>query len=383
MAKIKGTTFIRMKEEAEDSVLYYIVPSTNLIRYNSAGVTSTTAVEVSIYKKVGHGDAMKTKDLQILLHKYNGSSSSTVSYGYKDSITFQPTSNFDQYQIVAKLGSSVVSSATIQTVHDGPAGEAGQAYFPKGEWNATETYKKTTKIVEYATYLGYAYEPLKASVSGGVNPLADVTGGGGNWKSMGRHEVVAAKVILANYANIAGAVFWDDRLMSQLGVDNTGADSSKPQDYTENDDGEETGNFHPNLLLDWRRGALRFRGGFERPWRVIDNTISGVIDVSNESSLYIRSNTEAAFDIGRGKDGQTLRIMIQIDSAMRIDIGCVIDGAVTMFPVGGICYTENEANTLTCYELVYCRSLERPSQIIGLNRNGWVVLSRYQTHTEY
>jgi hypothetical protein len=185
-------------------------------------------------------------------------------------------------------GSSVTTSASCVSGGVGPAGAIGAVYQPKGEWNATTTYTKTDKVIQYVIYQGYAYEPLKASVTGGNNPLYDVTNSGGNWKSMGRYDIVATSVLLANFALIAGAVFWDNKLMSQYGLDNSGNESNVYTNYAEDADGNETGSFHPYLILDWIRGKIKgLRAVFEnaviRKSTLTDVVISG----SNRTPFFV------------------------------------------------------------------------------------------------
>ncbi|MDR0939903.1 MAG: hypothetical protein LBN29_11260 [Mediterranea sp.] len=154
-------------------------------------------------------------------------------------------------------GSSATTAPACVSGAAGPAGATGPAYLLRGEWMAGETYKRGAEVIQYVIHQGYAYEPLKESVTGGDNPLADVIAGRGNWKSMGRYDVVATRVLLANFALIAGAVFWDNKLMSQYGTNDSGAESSDYTEYAEDAQGNETGTFHPNTIIDWVRGKLK------------------------------------------------------------------------------------------------------------------------------
>jgi hypothetical protein len=170
----------------------------------------------------------------------------------------------------------------------GPAGAVGAIYFPKGEWNSTTTYTKTDKVIEYVVFEGYAYEPRKESVTGGNNPYYDTTHSGSNWKSMGAHEVVATKVLLANFAILAGGVFWSNKLMSQYGLNNSGTESNNFKGYAEDADGNETGTFHPYLLLDWIRGKIKgLKAYFENAVIKKSTLTDVVISGSNRTPFFI------------------------------------------------------------------------------------------------
>jgi hypothetical protein len=170
----------------------------------------------------------------------------------------------------------------------GPAGAKGAIYLCRGEWNDQETYTKTDEVVHYVIYEGYAYEPVNASVTGGNNPLSDVQGGGTNWKALGRYDVVATRVLLANFALIAGAVFWNNKLMSQYGVNNSGAEVSNYDGYSEDANGNENGTFHPNMRLDFLRGYIKSKGA-----EFIDVLINGSI-----RSPFVRETDSISINIG-------------------------------------------------------------------------------------
>jgi hypothetical protein len=164
--------------------------------------------------------------------------------------------------IVPYAGAAMITKTLrILKVIDGPAGSSGAIYLPRGEWNATDTYTKTAAVIMYVVYLGYCYEPNVATVTGGNTPLYDVQHSIGNWKSMGKYDVVATQVLLANFALLAGGVFWNNKLMSQYGKDSAGNASTNYSDYSEDGSGNENGNFHPNILLDWITGFTKLAGG--------------------------------------------------------------------------------------------------------------------------
>jgi hypothetical protein len=174
----------------------------------------------------------------------------------------------------------------------GDTGATGAIYFPRGEWQAGETYTRTDKVIEYVIFDGYAYEVQKSSVTGGNNPLADTQSGGGNWKSMGKYDIIATQVLLANFAILAGAVFWNGRLMSQAGTDNSGNPSTAFKNYNEDANGNETGTFHPNILIDFLNGYLKGLKGKIAGWILKSNKLmsqTGTI-AGSSSTDYTNAN---------------------------------------------------------------------------------------------
>lgn len=176
----------------------------------------------------------------------------------------------------------------------GQTGATGALYLPRGEWNADDTYTKTLSVIMYVIYEGYCYEVNVASITGGNTPLYDVQNGLGNWKSMGRHDVVATRVLLANFALLAGGVHWNNRLMSQYGVDANGDPSTSFTDYSEDAGGNPDGNFRPNTLIDFLNG--RFRS--------LDATILGILRTA-----------ESGARIEIGKDRNALHMYDAADNA--------------------------------------------------------------------
>jgi hypothetical protein len=150
---------------------------------------------------------------------------------------------------------SKIKGITHIAVKEDP--KPGAIYFPRGEWRADAIYTRTDEVIDFVIFENYAYEVLKSSVTGGNDPHEDIKVGGGNWKSMGSYDVIATKVLLTDFAIIAGAVFWKSRLMSQRGIDNSGNSSNNFTGYNEDSSGNETGSFHPHVLIDFLTGRLK------------------------------------------------------------------------------------------------------------------------------
>jgi hypothetical protein len=93
---------------------------------------------------------------------------------------------------------STIKRVTSISVKDDP--KPGAIYLPRGEWRVDATYTRSDEVIEFVIFEGYAYEVLKAGVKGGSDPHDDIKEEGGNWKSMGRYDVIATEVLLANSA---------------------------------------------------------------------------------------------------------------------------------------------------------------------------------------
>jgi hypothetical protein len=262
MTRVKGITHITFRDE---QVRYWLETTDTVVHYDSNKVTGTASFVVTCKQQTGNGAATDCSDFYLALDKYNGQMWISAIYTKRASLMVPTGSNFTRYRVRALNDSDVtVCEINVEAIFDGeigPAGAKGAIYLCRGEWNNQETYIKTAAVVHYVIHKGYAYEPKVAIVIGGNNPLADVQAGGANWKSLGRYDVIATRVLLANFALIAGAVFWDNKLMSQYGTNNSGAETNDYTGYSEDATGNETGAFHPNLLIDFSKGQIRMAQG--------------------------------------------------------------------------------------------------------------------------
>lgn len=270
--KVKGITHITFKEDPEKAVVYRIIPSADVVRRNKSGISTPSVLTFSVYKIEGGKQtllAFDNSEVKMRVRKSTGSWENSINWTTKF-YTLDSSTEWVEAQLFVNsstwLDADLLDSKRVPVIADGtdgedgaqgPAGAAGAIYLCRGEWNSQETYIKTAEVVHYVICEGYAYEPKKASVTGGNNPLADVQAGGTNWKSLGRYDVIATRVLLANFALIAGAVFWNSRLMSQYGTNNSGLAVNNYTDYSEDANGNETGTFHPNVLIDFLKGYLK------------------------------------------------------------------------------------------------------------------------------
>jgi hypothetical protein len=259
--KVKGITHITFKEEPEKAVQYWMETTDPVIHYDTNKITNTSSFTVTCKKRIGAGSAENCSEFRLCLEHFDGTQWLSTTYSKRASLSVATDSSYTRYRVKAVDDSgAVVCEINVEAIFDGaigPAGTHGAIYLCRGEWNNQEPYIKTDDVVHYVIYEGYAYEPKQASVTGGNNPLADVQAGGANWKSLGRYDVIATRVLLANFALIAGAVFWNNKLMSQYGTNNSGATVNDYTNYSEDANGNETGTFHPNILIDFLKGYLK------------------------------------------------------------------------------------------------------------------------------
>jgi hypothetical protein len=155
---------------------------------------------------------------------------------------------------------------------------------PRGEWNPEETYTRTSEVIHFVYFEGFAYEVMRESVTGGSNPLEDVQNSGGNWKSMGSYDVIVTRAIIAQFANLAGGVFFDDKLFSSVGRNPAGQTVQWNGTFD---------NFTPNVLIDFANGVLNVINGM---FSGTINADSGRIGIFSLRNNTLDTNAGAAFD---------------------------------------------------------------------------------------
>jgi len=85
-------------------------------------------------------------------------------------------------------------------------------------------------------------------------------------------EYVFTKILMANYGQLASAIFNGDFMISQQGIDNNGNASS---DYTSFN--SENGSFTPNILINFLTGTIKSR--------LMYSPISGVAYSNNQHTI--------------------------------------------------------------------------------------------------
>lgn len=174
-------------------------------------------------------------------------------------------------------------------------GVPGPLFYPAGKWNALTTFERTKELCPFVLYdTGnpetdlYYYLNKEVRVVGNpnnINPKADYAANGVNatWRVIENIGYVFANFLMANFGLIAGAVFNNNKLFSQHGVDASGNASN---DY-------KNPNFIPHILIDWLNGSGWFAGknimfGKDNSVQIIGNLESR----SGENKVVIKPDGE-------------------------------------------------------------------------------------------
>lgn len=202
MNKVVGQRTITVKEEPPQ---YKLEPSTSFIRYDASGAASHSTFIVGHFRKIGLLDFDLCADYRLGVSMFNGAAWSVeVMHSKRSTITITTNPIYTSYRVRAIDDNDYeLARIEVAAVFDG---SKGATYLPRGEWNVTDTYIKTAKIIHLVIYNGCCYEPMQASITGGANPLYNVTEeNGSNWKSHGRYEVIATRLLLTEEAIIEKA----------------------------------------------------------------------------------------------------------------------------------------------------------------------------------
>ena len=166
----------------------------------------------------------------------------------------------------------------------GPMGVAGPSYYPAGEYDATEkyeyTYKKDAegnlvldkngnKIISAIPFVWYdpnqngegQYYVLNTESIQGIDPATGYNDGK-KWDWFQKTKFIFTEALMARWAQLAKAVFYGDYMFSVDGVASNGSESDYSQHQKKDlmfDNKEKlTGNFVPNLFLDFVAGSAKF-----------------------------------------------------------------------------------------------------------------------------
>lgn len=123
--------------------------------------------------------------------------------------------------------------------------------YPNGVWNKTATYTRTERTAPFVEHGGQVYLLNRQGTFTGdsnPNPSEDygANGSDATWILFEKIPYLFTNILLAEFAKLGSAVFTQNRLISQQGVDGT-------NDYqTYAGDG---GTWQPNIMLDFLTGA--------------------------------------------------------------------------------------------------------------------------------
>lgn len=239
-------------------------------------------------------------------------------------------------------------------------GKTGDLIYPAGIWNETTTYEIEDNTRPYVMHrpspqVDYEYYVLQKEYSLNDNPYFDTINNKGIWKRMTQFNSIIAKTLVAEYGLIGDAVFYNEYMFSQQGVNSKGEDSSDfkrfPYDYT------------PNLLLNFKtgesimnngvfRGVIAFNYVKYKDAKFIDGT--EILDVKKNSSIY--------FTMKPGST-ETLILPSSLD---------VAGFTVKIYNAGGAIGTHNPWSGWEWRNhkaIIKTADEEKPSFIVGVSKN--------------
>ncbi len=150
---------------------------------------------------------------------------------------------------------TVQATGDIIGIPDPEKGKQGVTPYPQGSWSASERYERTEYTAPYVEFLGEYYilnkegiSPVPYSRTDGMsiaNPKVDYEQHGNQawWVRFDKFKYLFVEVLLAEFGKIGSAVFANNKLISQFGIDGT-------RNYHNYGSG-----WIPRLMLDFITGA--------------------------------------------------------------------------------------------------------------------------------
>ena len=185
----------------------------------------------------------------------------TITVSHKDGLSVSSTLTICYVQ----RGSTGLPGKTIPQPYDCGWWNVGTTYVVKNNYAPRVAYPKTSNPQMYVR----TENPLKYGSDGKpLDPATDYAtyGGTGAWLLFEKYAAILVDMLMANWARFGsseGGVFWEHYLFSAMGMPkdgNTAVDYSSYVDSAtpifDEDTKELTGIWHPNLLLDFKRGKL-------------------------------------------------------------------------------------------------------------------------------
>ena len=280
-----------------------------------------------------------------------------------------PYNLLERINIIIQHNDSIVATAAIPFTYlergiAGPMGKDGPMIFPCGTWKAGAEYKmvylKTRdangneviatdedgkKIILAKPFVYYKnekndeYYVLNDDVPAGSDIQLSNTQ---YWKPFTKIQYVFTEALMAQYARLASAVFYGDYMFSVDGIDINGnpSDESKHQeDYLpmfvnvategEEPDMRFSGNFTPNLFIDFKTGAIKMNK-ISEPFNQAENLVDDgggniyTIDLNNGHNVTVQQapymvcmpnptdilNADGSVAVSRGWDTDGVRSCI-------------------------------------------------------------------------
>lgn len=257
-------------QSGADATVYWLVPSVTQIKRKADGTHLPEYVSCESKAKTGEDSPVsRVGTIKFVFTYKQGSTSAEFIYASRIIVTADMAGiSFRLY-----VGGQKVDEKTVLVVDDGekgkdglpgPAGIRGRLPFPAGKWDANTTYTATddiTPIVYYEDGKTYYVMRKNGSVTG-LNPVEDYGNPAGDptWIPFENLKVVFTEILMARFAKLASAIFWDDYMFSQHGKDANGNDTKGYSGFDPAKLDQENCPFTPNLMLDLLKGNAAIGG---------------------------------------------------------------------------------------------------------------------------
>ena len=246
----------------ENALVYSILSNADAVRHLSDGSFDPPKLTWVVLKSDGSSptrlETLEACTAEGLTLKYKRNTDE-AALEIEESMSHTLTEGMTDIALYAYKDGICVAEKVVKVVYDGPQ---GPGYYPAGSYNDKTTYKwngvKMVPVVECGG-LYYALQETEATKAGikGINPKTDVANNGGNWGVFDMFQYIFAAVAFIQFAKLGSAVFYEQYMFSQQGIDAAGnavisEDGYKDFDYS---DPMNSGNaFRPNILFDFLRG---------------------------------------------------------------------------------------------------------------------------------
>lgn len=175
---------------------------------------------------------------------------------------------------------------------DGAPGRRGQVVYPAGIYSADNTYQTTADKAPYV-YDSGEYYVLNAITTWGAgtgnttSPSVDAVSGTKSWVKFDGFDAIFTNILIASNGLVGSAVFNEQWMFSQQGIDNLGNTSTRYQDFNIND--PFAGSFIPNIAFNFEDGSGFLANGkikFNADGSVILNRVTIKDSQSQEYTEY-------------------------------------------------------------------------------------------------
>lgn len=251
----------------ENAVVYSILSNADAVRHLSDGTFDPPVLTWIVLKSDGSSptrlETLVACTSEGLTLKYKRNIDNSV-LNIQESMSHTLTKGMTDIALYVYKDGIRMAEKVVKVVYDGPQ---GPGYYPAGSYNDKTTYKwngvKMVPVVE-CNGLYYALQETAATKTGikGVNPMTDVANNGGNWGVFDMFQYIFAAVAFIQFAKLGSAVFYEQYMFSQQGIDASGAPVTSEdgyKDFNYNDPMNPSNDFRPNILLDFLTGASVFR----------------------------------------------------------------------------------------------------------------------------